>query len=964
MAESSSARKKNVELSRKKPDGKEKSSSSAAPSGSLKTVLNQSDWKDMLLMILESIGSLADGSAMALMMLIASSLMNSYGDASFTLKDVNKFSLAFIYVAVGVGSGAFLEGFCWARTAERQTFRIRRRYLQAVLWQDVGFFDTNHGASIASQVVSSISTDTLTIQGVLTEKIANFITNTALFVTAQLAALYLSWRLAIVAITAISMRNSGEAVSSIRTVYSYVGEERTVKAYKISLEPTLKHGIKQGLMKRMAIGTIGVTFAVWALQGWYGSTLIMHKKAKGGDVFTAVVCIVYGGLGLGGALINIKYFIEANIAASRIFEMIHRVVDIDSAKELGKTMSEVKGEVEFRNIDFEYPSRPGSLVLSKFNLKVMACQTVGLVGRSGSGKSTVINLLEKFYEPLRGHILLDGVDIKTLQLKWLRSQMGLVSQEPIPFATSIKQNICFGKEEASMEEVMEAAKAANAHNFICQLPEGYNTLVGQLGSQLSEGQKQRISIARALLRDPRILLLDEATSALDSHSEKAVQDALNQTSIGRTTIIVAHRLSVLRNADLNAVIQSGKLVESGSHEQLMQNLSGPYSIMVQLQRNFIDDEVTSKAQDTGSSSSVVLDTGIANAEQKDDTSLSQIFSDEKKTNQQQDDNYSSPSPWQLMSMAATEWKPTLIGFIADLACGLIQPLYSLCMAALLAVYFTTDHNELRSQTRIYCFAFLAFAVFAFLTNVIQHYYFWIMGESLTKRVREALFEKILTYEIEWFDKENNSSGAVCSRLATDATMERTLVADRLSILAQAISSATLAVVLGLILSWKLALVAISLRPCIIAAFYISTTTMQTMSKKILKAQNESGELASEAVVNHRIITAFCFQEKVLNLLELTQVSSKKDSYGQSWYAGFGLFLSQFITGAVPALTFWYGGRLLYHKEITYKHLFQTFLILVTTGRLIAETGTITADLSKGEMGAYFSLVKLQQLSAM
>jgi len=180
--------------------------------------------------------------------------------------------------------------------------------------------------------------------------------------------------------------------------------------------------------------------------------------------------------GLGGALINIKYFIEANIAASRIFEMIHRVVDIDSAKELGKTISEVKGEVEFRNIDFEYPSRPGSLVLSKFNLKVMACQTVGLVGISGSGKSTVINLLEKFYEPLGGHIQLDGVDIKTLQLKWLRSQMGLVSQETILFATSIKQNICFGKEEASMEAVMEAAKAANAHNF-CQLPEGYNTLV-------------------------------------------------------------------------------------------------------------------------------------------------------------------------------------------------------------------------------------------------------------------------------------------------------------------------------------------------------------------------------------------------------------------------------------------------------------------------------------------------------
>ncbi|KAG6771462.1 hypothetical protein POTOM_022824 [Populus tomentosa] len=311
---------------------------------------------------------------------------------------------------------------------------------------------------------------------------------------------------------------------------------RTVKAYKISLEPTLKHG----------------------------STLVMHKKAKGGDVFTAGVSIVYGGLGLGGALINIKYFIEANIAASRIFEMIH--------KSCGHCLCKRTRQDHVRN-----------------------CWALGLVGRSGSGKSTVINLLEKFYEPLRGHILLDGVDIKTLQLKWLRSQMGLVSQEPILFATSIKQNICFEKEEASMEEVMEAAKAANAHNFICQLPEGYNTL---------------------------------------------------------------------------------------------------------LQRNFIDDEVTSKAQVTGSSSSVVLDTGIANAEQKDDTSLSQSFSDEKKTNQQQDDNYSSPSLWQLMSMAASEWKPTLIGFIAALACGLIQPLHSLCMAALLAVYFTTDHNELRPKQMI------------------------------------------------------------------------------------------------------------------------------------------------------------------------------------------------------------------------------------------------------------------------
>lgn len=172
-----------------------------------------------------------------------------------------------------------------------------------------------------------------------------------------------------------------------------------------------------------------------------------------------------------------KHFTEANAAAALILEMIERVPSIDSADQQGKTITEVKGELVFEEIDFAYPSRPGNLVLRKFNLKVVACQTVGLVGSSGSGKSTVINLLQRFYDPLGGEILLDGIGIKSLQLKWLRSQMGLVAQEPILFATTVKENILFGKEEASLEEIVQAAKAANAHNFISQLPNGYDTLV-------------------------------------------------------------------------------------------------------------------------------------------------------------------------------------------------------------------------------------------------------------------------------------------------------------------------------------------------------------------------------------------------------------------------------------------------------------------------------------------------------
>ncbi|GMP33970.1 hypothetical protein CsSME_00007054 [Camellia sinensis var. sinensis] len=940
--------------------------------GSLRTVLKHSDGLDMLLMALGTIGCVADGACMSAIMLVLANLMNGYAAAtSLTPKVINTYALSLLYVAIGVGIGGFLEGFCWARTAERQTSRLRTRYLQAVLRQEVGFFDTFQGASMTSQVVTSITTGTLVIQGVLSEKIPNFMMNIAMFITAQMAALYLCWRLAIVGIPALLMliipglvygkllSDVGEkiqeaygvaggiaeqALSSVRTVYSYVREEKTAESYSAALKPTLKLGFKQGLLKGMAIGSVGIGYGVWALQGWYGSILVTEKNLKGGNIFTAGVCIIYGGFALGSCLINVKHFMDANVAAAQIFEMIERVPNIDSADQQGKIMSDAKGELEFKDIDFVYPSRPESKVLQNFNLKVDACQTVGLVGGSGSGKSTVINLLERFYDPLEGEILLDGISIKTLQLKWLRSQMGLVNQEPILFATSIKENILFGKEEASEEEIVQAAKAANAHNFITQLPNRYDTQVGQLGIKMSGGQKQRISIARALLRNPKILLLDEATSSLDSQSEKGVQDALNQASIGRTTIVIAHRLSTLRDADLIAVIQSGQVVECGSHDQLVQNIHGPYSAMVQLQRAFMNDKTVSPSEAIESNKSSGRDRDVDAAETKNISTTPSNYG--SKMDQETKEQY-GPYLWHFIQITGSQWKSTLLGCIGALCTGLIQPMHYYCMGALLAVYFINDHDEIKSQTRKYCFAFLSFAVGVFITNVIQHYSFGVMGENLTKKVRESTFAKIMTFEIEWFDQEDNSSGALYSRLATDATMVRTLVADILALVTQAISSATLSIILGLVLAWKLALAAIAMQPLIISTFYMKAIMMRSMSKKILKAQNKSSELASEAVGNHRIISAFYSQEKVMELFAATQIGPKNESLKQSWYAGFGLFVAQFLAAANAGILFWYGGKLLYHKEIKYKNLFQTFFILVSTGRIIAETGSMNMDLLKG-----------------
>ncbi|XXG49497.1 hypothetical protein AAC387_Pa02g3670 [Persea americana] len=516
-------------------------------------------------------------------------------------------------------------------------------------------------ATSTSQVVSSITTDTLIIQDALSEKIPNFIMNIATYFTSQLISFYLCWRLAIIAVPALSLL----------------------------VIPGILYGKLLADVGQMLEGRCKKLTELQA------NILVIEKGYKGGDVFIASVCVIIGGVELANALGNLKYLTEASVAASLIFEMTDRVPNIDSSDQSGDVISDIKGEIEFNDVDFAYPSRPGSMMLRKFNLKVKSSQTVGLVGESGSGKSTVISLIERFYDPLGGEIYLDGTNIMSLQLRWLRHQIGLVSQEPILFGTSIKDNILFGKEDASMEEVISAAKAANAHNFINQLPNGYDMHVGQFGDQMSGGQKQRIAIARALLKDPRILLLDEATSALDSRSEKPVQDALDEASVGRTTIVIAHRLSTLRNANLVAALQSGQVVEFGPHDQLTQNKHGLYSTMVQLQQMSIqDDETSLTSKETESNDSPTL----ATVTKINTEILHESFGHGNKINQSQEE-YSSPSLWYLLQMTAPEWKRTIFGCIGAFLYGAIFPLHSYCIGAVLSVYFLNDHNEIRSNTK-------------------------------------------------------------------------------------------------------------------------------------------------------------------------------------------------------------------------------------------------------------------------
>ena len=293
--------------------------------------------------------------------------------------------------------------------------------------------------------------------------------------------------------------------------------------------------------------------------------------SSSGDIMQILISVMMGTTSLANASPNFETIASAWSGAIEIFKVIDSGSPIDNFSEDGERPENVVGDISFQDVSFVYPSAPEKVVLKSLNLSAKRGQTVALVGHSGCGKSTTVQMLLRFYDAASGTVSIDGRNVQSLNVRWLRKHIGLVSQEPVLFNCSIKDNIKLGlvdEEDVSDEVIADACRLANAHDFISNLPEGYNTLVGERGAQLSGGQKQRIAIARALVKNPKILLLDEATSALDTTSEKVVQEALDRASVGRTTLVIAHRLSTIRNADSIAVVNNGVVEELGGHQTL------------------------------------------------------------------------------------------------------------------------------------------------------------------------------------------------------------------------------------------------------------------------------------------------------------------------------------------------------------------------------------------------------------
>ncbi|XP_039001331.1 ABC transporter B family member 2-like [Hibiscus syriacus] len=938
----------------------------------LSKLFSFADFHDYVLMALGSIGACVHGASVTVFFIFFGKLINVVGMAYLFPEQashkVAKYSLDFVYLSVAILFSSWIEVACWMHTGERQAAKMRMAYLKSMLNQDISLFDTE---ASTGAVISAITSDIIVVQDALSEKVGNFMHYISRFIAGFSIGFTIVWQISLVTLSIVPLiavaggfyayvatgliarvQNSyvkageiaEEVIGNVRTVQAFAGEERAVKSYKEALMNTYKYGRKAGLIKGLGMGSMHcVLFVSWALLVWFTSIVVHKNIANGGDSFTTMLNVVISGMSLGLAAPDISAFIRARVAAYPIFEMIERNTISKTGHKLGK----VEGHIEFKDVLFSYPSRPDLVIFNRFNLNIPAGKIVALVGGSGSGKSTVISLIERFYEPLAGEILLDRNNVRDLDLKWLRQQIGLVNQEPALFATTIRENILYGKDDATLEEIMRAAKLSEAITFINNLPDRFETQVGERGIQLSGGQKQRVAISRAIVKNPSILLLDEATSALDAESEKSVQEALDRVMVGRTTVVVAHRLSTIRNADVIAVVQSGKIVETGSHDELISTPNSAYSSLVQLQETASLQQYPSQNHPM----SMPLSLSYSRELSRTRTSFGTSFRSDKdsllsRVGVEAIDTGKPVSPGRLYSMIGPDWYYGVFGTVAALIAGAQMPLFALGVSQALVSYYMDWETTCREVKRI-SILFCCAAVITVIIHAAEHLCFGIMGERLTLRVREVMFSAILKNEIGWFDDLNNSSSMLASRLESDATFLKAVVVDRSSVLIQNLGLIVAAFIIAFILNWRITLVILATFPLIISGHISEKLFMQGYGVNLSKAYLKANMLAGEAVSNIRTVAAFSAEEKIIDLYAHELVEPSKRSFNRGQIAGIFYGISQFFIFSSYGLALWYGSVLMGKELASFKSVMKSFMVLIITALAMGATLALIPDLLKG-----------------
>ncbi|CAB4376476.1 unnamed protein product [Rhizophagus irregularis] len=957
---------------------------------------NHATKQDWILMIFGLICAVIAGIIVPLMTVVFGQLIDYF--YKFQTKQISKdeflnkanyFTTFFVYFAIVTFITSYFYMACWIATGERITRRIREQYLRAVLRQDIAYFDKLG----AGEVTTRITNDTNLIQDGISEKVSMAFTFLVQFLASFTIAFIINWKMTLVIFVEfpLIMLNGGifnrlivnyklkvldyysksstiaeESISTIRTTVAFSQQTNVSKLYDSKLEDAKSSGVKSNTFNSLSMGTNDfILNSMYALAFWFGATQIINGETTTGKVVSVFFSVLIGSFSIGQIMPDVMAINSAKGAGAKIYETIERIPPINIESEEGDKLDNVKGRIQLKNLSFFYPSRPETKTLKNISLDIEPGTTVALVGSSGSGKSTIVSLVLRFYDPIEGEILFDDHAIKGLNLKWLRRQMSLVGQEPVLFNTTIAKNVAHGligsiyeniDENKKHEMIVQACTMANAHDFIMELTDKYETNVGEGGFLLSGGQKQRIAIARAIIKDPKVLLLDEATSALDTKSESVVQDALDKASKDRTTIVIAHRLSTIRNATKIVVMNNGEIIEVGNHDELIQNPEGAYSKLVSAQK--IHEE-ESKSKDFEEEDSIIIEKDCTLTRVITNRSSKSGIDEYNDTEKGYNTEYNRYSTWELIrkinKINSSQRYLLFIGIAASLICGMAFPVFSIIYAKVINS-FTKPKDELRKDSTFWSLMFLAIGFVIMTCSFIEGLCLGLAGENLVLRIRSTLFSSILRQDISFFDKEDNNVGGLISVLTSNVTDIGGL-ATALGPISRILATIIGGIIVALIIGWKLTLVILTTVPILMVAGYFKFKMMAGFKSRTLKIYEKSAQIACEGTSNIRTVASLTREEDLLKIYSNMLDGPMKEGLHNAIFGSLIYGSASSINFLGDALAFWYGTHLFANGEYDLYKFYAVFTAVLYGAMSSGRIFSFAPNITKAKISAE-SIVKL------
>ncbi|KIX01112.1 uncharacterized protein Z518_10178 [Rhinocladiella mackenziei CBS 650.93] len=898
---------------------------------------------------------------------------------------VNQFSLYLVYLFIGKFVLTYISMFCFRTTGLRISAKLRLSYITSLFAQPIKKLDEVSTGTVANTVTSSANT----IQMSISDRLHALLSSMALTIAAYAIAFRYSWALTLVTSSALlfvlvvysittpfvlkrfqkvekanekAASIAAEVFSSIRAVFSLGAEPTLTEKYFSHVDDSQRHGL--AMSPQIGLQLAPMFFAMYcsfALAFWFG--LKLFREGHIGSISTVItvffsVLIVVGVLG--SVVTPVMAITKAISTSTEFFSMI----DADTISYEGLIEPDVSphDDIELQDVFFSYPTRANVPVLKGFNARIRKGKTTALVGPSGSGKSTIVALLERWYElkmtttetakstepdteppnhdsppekddppelptPNEGMITIGGRDITEIHLKWWRSQIGLVQQEPFLFNDTVFNNVSFGlvgtpweneDEAAKKERVKRACKEAFADEFIDQLPDGYSTKVGESGIKLSGGQRQRLAIARSIIREPAILILDEATSSIDVRGERIVQKALDRVSRNRTTIVIAHRLSTVRQADHIIVMRDGRKMEEGTHEHLLSIPDGLYAGLVHAQQLEAESAPAPTADDEIAC--------LESLEQKEPTGSTKKDAEDAIPTYEQKGFFASVG--RFLYEQRKHWKLYVLIVAGAMGAGSAFSLQAWIFAKLVEVFqFTEEKLKERGDFWSLMFFVLALCISTCYFNLgfgSNH-----LSVYVSSTYRRENFRNILRNPVSFFDAEANASGSLMSRLSSDYKQLQELLGLNGVFPLVSIFNMTGSVAIAFSFGWKLTLVTFfSVMPVIWIAASVRIQFELKFEEWNAQVFEHSSQFATEAIGAFRTVASLTMEDAIIRKYSQLLRDQIRKSTRKATYASLVFALSDSIELCGMALTFWYGGQLLASREYNPVQYFVVYIAIV------------------------------------